>query len=158
MSHSDKGDRRRKRFLYPLGRGASFFLLIYARRKLQPSLGNQKSSHLTAGSFYASGTLRALKTVHWTVFVRRDVPPAYDLRLPHRPAPLGRGLSSATAAPALALCFRRRRRSPPHQAILVPNGAQTAVPSKTSNKKIPRNFVRGILWCTIGDSNPGPTD
>ena len=24
--------------------------------------------------------------------------------------------------------------------------------------KIPRNFVRGILWCTIGDSNPGPTD
>ena len=57
MSRSDKGDRPRKRFLYPLGRGASFFLLIYARRKLQPSLGNQKSSHLTAGSFYASGTL-----------------------------------------------------------------------------------------------------
>ena len=92
---------------------------------------------------------RALKTVHWTVFVRRDVPPAYDLRLPHRPAPLGRGLSSATAAPAPALCFRRMRRSPPQQAILVPNGAQTAVPSKTSNKKIPRSFVRGILWCTM---------
>ena len=83
------------------------------------------------------GLSRALKTVHWTVFVRRDVPPAYNLRLPHRPAPLGRGLSSATAAPALALCFRRRRRSPPQQAILVPNGAQTAVPSKTSNKKYP---------------------
>ena len=81
------------------------------------------------------GLSRALKTVHWTVFVRRDVPPAYDLRLPHRPAPLGRGLFSATAAPALALCFRRRRRSPPQQAILVPNGAQTAVPSKTYNKK-----------------------
>ena len=62
MSRSDKGDRPRKRFLYPLGRGASFFLLIYARRKLQPSLGNQtlgnqKSAHLTAGSLYASGTL-----------------------------------------------------------------------------------------------------
>ena len=55
------------------------------------------------------GLSRALKTVHWTVFVRRDVPPAYDLRLPHRPAPLGRGLSSATAAPALPLCFRRSK-------------------------------------------------
>ena len=95
------------------------------------------------------GLSRALKIVHWTAFVRRDVPPAYDLRLPHRPAPLGRGLSFATAAPALALCFRRRRRSPPQQAILIPNGAQTAVPSKTSNKKIPRSFVRGILWCTM---------
>ena len=31
-------------------------------------------------------------------------------------------------------------------------------PQKTSNKKIPRSFMRGILWCTIGDSNPGPTD
>ena len=40
-------------------------------------------------------------------------------------------------APAPSLCFRRRRRSPPQQAILVPNGAQTAVPSKTSNKKYP---------------------
>ena len=91
------------------------------------------------------GLSRALKNVHWTVFVRRYVPPAYDLRLPHRPAPLGRGLSSATAAPALALCFRRRRRLPPQQAILVPNGAQTAVPSKTSNKKSPaaRPRLRG---------------
>ena len=26
---------------------------------------------------------------------------------------------------------------------------ETAVPSKTSNKKIPRSFVRGILWCTM---------
>ena len=95
------------------------------------------------------GLSRAVKIVHWTVFVRRDVPPAYDLRSPHRPAPLGRGLYYAAAAPALALCFRRRRRSPPQQAILVPNGAQTSVPSKTSNKKIPRSFVRGILWCTM---------
>ena len=40
-------------------------------------------------------------------------------------------------APAPSLCFRRRRRSPPQQAILVPNGVQTAVPSKTYNKKYP---------------------
>ena len=29
---------------------------------------------------------------------------------------------------------------------------------KNKQEKIPRSFVRGILWCTIGDSNPGPTD
>ena len=34
------------------------------------------------------------------------------MRCPHRAAPLGRGLPSATAAPASAPCFRRRRRSP----------------------------------------------
>ena len=36
----------------------------------------------------------------------------YGLRCPHRTAPHGRNLSSATAAPAPAPCFRRRRRSP----------------------------------------------
>ena len=110
MSRSDKGDRPRKRFLYPLGRGASFFLLIYARRKLQPSLGNQKSAHLTAGSFYASGTLPRCKSTSLGHFFwpGRTHGPT-DLRLPHRPAPLGRGLSSATAAPAPALCYRRSK-------------------------------------------------
>ena len=59
MSRSDKGDRPRKRFLYTLGRGASFFLLIYARRKLQPALGNQKKLALNSRLFLciASGTL-----------------------------------------------------------------------------------------------------
>ena len=43
--------------------------------------------------------------------VRRTAGP-YGLRCPHRPAPLGRDATSATAAPASAPCFRRRRRSP----------------------------------------------
>ena len=102
------------------------------------------------------GLSRALKTVHWTVFVRRDVPPAYDLRLPHRPAPFGRGLSSATAAPALALCFRRRRWSPPQQAILVPNGAQTAVPSKTYNKKYPAASCEVLCGAPSGTRTQDP--
>ena len=46
-----------------------------------------------------------------------------DLRLPHQAAPLGRGLPSATAAPAPASCFRRRRRSPPQQAFRFPHGS-----------------------------------
>ena len=46
-----------------------------------------------------------------------------DLRLPHQAAPLGRGLPSATAAPAPASCFRRRRRSPPQQAVRFPHGS-----------------------------------
>ena len=52
---------------------------------------------------------------HWGIFSGRDVPWVY-----------------------LRTCgYRRRRRSPPQQAILVPNGVQTAVPSKTYNKKYP---------------------
>ena len=46
----------------PWGEGLSLFLLIYAHRKLQPSPGNQKRLHLTAGSFYASGTLPRSKS------------------------------------------------------------------------------------------------
>ena len=61
---------------------------------------------------------------------------------------LSRGLSRALKTPHWAFFCRPGRRRPT-QAILVPNGAQTAVPSKTSNKKIPRSFVRGTLWCTM---------
>ena len=152
MSRSDKGDRPRKRFPYALGSGASFFLLIYARRKLQPSLGNQKCSHLTAGSFYASGTLPRSKNRPLDCFCPAG-----------RTAGLRLAVTASACAPWAGLVLRARCACsgslfPPQQAILVPNGAQTAVPSKTSNKKIPRSFVRGILWCTIGDSNPGPTD
>ena len=150
MSRSDKGDRPRKRFLHTLGRGASFFLLIYARRKLQPSLGNQKSSYLIAGSFYASGTLPRSKNRPLDCFCPAGRTAGLRLAVTASACPPWAGLALCDrAAPALALCFRRRRRSPPQQAILVPNGAQTAVSSKTSNKKIPRSFVRGILWCTM---------
>ena len=48
--------------------------------------------------------------------------------------------------------LKHTRCSPPPMAHQAP-----AFP-ENSNKKIPRSFLRGILWCTIGDSNPGPTD
>ena len=75
--------------------------------------------------FRHRGLSRALEMPHWAFFLAGTY---------RRPTTCG---------------YRCRRRSPPQQAILVPNGAQTAVPSKTSNKKIPRSFVRGILWCTM---------
>ena len=57
---------------------------------------------------------RALKKPRRGFLAHRDVRrrALYGLRCPHRAAPLGRGLPSATAAPASAPCFRRRRRSP----------------------------------------------
>ena len=83
------------------------------------------------------GLSRALKTVRRTVFAPRYADASLDLRLPHQAAPLGRGLPSATAAPAPAPCFRRRRRSPPQQAVLVPDGAPSSCFPENSNKKYP---------------------
>ena len=159
MSRSDKGDRPRKRFPYALGSGASFFLFIYARRKLQPSLCNQKSAHLTAGSFYASGTLPRSKNRPLDCFCPAG-----------RTAGLRLAVTASACAPwaRLVLCDRCACSAslfPPQAAVASAASCsrprwctETAVPSKTSNKKIPRSFVRGIFWCTIGDSNPGPTD
>ena len=84
----------------------------------------------STGLFLSGGTYRRPTTCGYCIGLR----------------PLG---GACPLRPLRLLCFRRRRRSPPHQAILVPNGAQTAVPSKTSDKKIPRSFVRGTLWCTM---------
>ena len=58
--------------------------------------------------------------------------------------PLGRGLSSATAAPATAPCFRRRRRSPP-QLFSSSDGAQAAATSRIiAIKKEPYVFRKAV--------------
>ena len=70
--------------------------------------------------FRHRGLSRALKMPHWGIFSGRDVPLAYGLAV------------TSTAS-----------HSRPRWCT------ETAVPSKTYNKKIPRSFVRGILWCTM---------
>ena len=80
--------------------------------------GKQKNAAPFAGTAHwwtwRDSPSRALKKPRRGFFARRDVRrrALYGLRCPHRAAPLGRGLPSATAAPASAPCFRRRRRSP----------------------------------------------
>lgn len=67
----------------------------------------------------------------WGIFFGRDIPWAYGL-----------AVTASACAPwaGLVLCDRCACSGsllPPQQAVLVPHGAQTAVPSKTSNKKYP---------------------
>ena len=77
------------------------------------------------------GLSRALKMPQWGIFFGRDIPWAYGL-----------AVTASACAPwaGLVLCDRCACSGsllPPQQAVLVPHGAQTAVPSKTSNKKYP---------------------
>ncbi len=89
--------------------------------------GKQKAAPVSGaahGWTWRDSPSRALKKPRRGFFARRDAGrrALYGLRCPHQAAPLGRGLPSATAAPASAPCFRRRRRSPLQlfDSLLVP--------------------------------------
>ena len=72
----------------------------------------------------------------------------YGLRCPHRTAPHGRNLSSATAAPAPAPCFRRRRRSPA-QLFSSLSEATREQTKKEKALRFRRAFIFGALKGTL---------
>ena len=54
--------------------------------------------------------------------------------------------------------FSVRDTKRPARTVLVPDGAPVRNVPGNSNKKYPATSCEVSLWCTIGDSNPGPTD
>ena len=104
------------------------FLLSCARRKLNPSLCNQKSSHLTAGSFYASGTLPRSKNRPLDCFCPAG-----------RTAGLRLAVTASACAPWAGLVLRDRCAC---SGSLFP--PQAAVASTASHSR--------PQWCTNGSS------
>ena len=69
-----------------------------------------------------------------------------------------RGLSRGLTKPHWGFVVGRYAKRPT-RPVLVPDGAPVrSVPGNRNKKNTPQLLARCLLWCTIGDSNPGPTD
>ena len=85
---------------------------------------------------------------------QKNTPPPPPSRISRT---IPRGLSRALKTPHWGV-FAPRYAERGARAVLVPDGAPVRSVPRNRNKKQPYAFRKAVLWCTIGDSNPGPTD
>ena len=81
-----------------------------------------------------------------------------DLRLPHRTAPLD---VACSLRPLRLLRFPVPAAGGGHlrsKLFSSPMVHRSATSREIATKKQPYVFRKAVPWCTIGDSNPGPTD